>query len=116
MLGTILRKSAQPKRRKELAARMHVHTSQLVGAVTSQLMPTGGDDTMAMYKAWQAWLYVSGLPLEQSKRGLMEKPFGAKSFGMIALGAIFKLLERLEQRSPALDEGPLDTMDDFDMD
>ncbi|KZV93847.1 RdRP-domain-containing protein [Exidia glandulosa HHB12029] len=117
MLGTILRKSAQPKRRKELAARMHVHTSQLVRAVQAQLTPTGegDDDRHAVLKAWHAWLYVAQLPLEQTRRG-MEKPFGAKSFGMIALGVIFKLLDTLDQR-PAMDDGPVDSADyEFDFD
>lgn len=115
ILGTILRKSAQPKRRKELSARMQVHTSQLVGAVMGQLMPTdgGGSGQLALLKAWQAWIYVSRLPMEPPA---MEKPFGAKSFGLIVLTAIFKMLDALDERPPDADDNLVNALDDFDMD
>ncbi|EJD52223.1 RdRP-domain-containing protein [Auricularia subglabra TFB-10046 SS5] len=119
MLGVILGKTSQPKRRKELAARMHVHTSQLVTAVMGELMPDDADEEStktALHKAWQAWRIAEAQPTSNLGRGHPEKPFGAKSFGILALSAIFKILDGLNERSARVDENPLATMDDFDMD
>ena len=106
-MGTITQKSEQPKRRKELQARMHIHTSQLVNAILEMLTTSqedeGETDKDVLLRAWQTWCFVTSRPYERDypeeiPQTEWRKEFGARSFGMIVLAAIFKIMDRLDSR------------------
>ncbi len=95
--GTILAKCTQRRWRKDRMWRMRGHTSQLVKDIKQVLLPLTGPQLElkevvpaetyrdALRLAWDTWDY--------SLRHSGE--FGAKSFGLIALGVIFECFEKL---------------------
>jgi len=93
VVGTILAKCPQHRRRKDLAARMHLHTDQLVSGVEAELlMADPASPRQSLSRAWQAWQYATELG----------DAFGARSFGLIALDGIFKALGKVEAQTQPL--------------
>jgi len=87
VIGTIVAKSSQPRRRRDVMAKMREVTEQLVRHLREEL--EGGEDSTlegSLERAWAAW------QLSVIKRD----HFGAKSFGWLALGAIFEAIKDLE--------------------
>ncbi|KAK0484002.1 RNA dependent RNA polymerase-domain-containing protein [Armillaria novae-zelandiae] len=97
VVGTILAKCTQRRWRKDRTWRMRGHASQLVKDIKQFLLPLTGPQLElkevvpaetyrdALRLAWDTWDYSLRHPGE----------FGAKSFGLIALGVIFECLEKL---------------------
>ncbi|KAJ7633050.1 RNA dependent RNA polymerase-domain-containing protein [Roridomyces roridus] len=91
VLGAILAKCSQKPWRSDCIYRMRYHTQAVVRDIQKQLLDkfeprlTPEQLEKALRKAWTAWDY--------SLRH--EKEFGAKSFGLVALGIIFDCLEQL---------------------
>jgi RNA-dependent RNA polymerase len=89
IMGTIVAKSSQPRRRKELMSKLREQTEHLVRGIREQL--AGDEDStqeQRLNRAWFAWK----LSIAKRKRG----HFGAHSFGWIALAAIFEAMKDLE--------------------
>jgi len=86
--GTILAKCSQKRWRKDRIYRMRLHASTLAREVQRELVEDVGNEEqliVGLGKAWGAWAH------SQSENHV----FGACSFGLIALGAIFDCLDRL---------------------
>ncbi|KAJ7461474.1 RNA dependent RNA polymerase-domain-containing protein [Mycena latifolia] len=93
--GTILSKCSQKRWRSDCIYRMRYHTTTVVRDTQKQLFPREKDSDssienlqVSLERAWNAWDF--------SLRH--EKEFGAKSFGLIALGIIFDCLEMLDKK------------------
>ena len=86
-ISTIIAKSAQPRMRKDNISTMRDETSSLVRRMWKEL--EGGDEFVIKdwaNRAWTAW-----------RVSLMKKNmFGAKSFGWMALRAIFEIIKELD--------------------
>ncbi|KAJ7709483.1 RNA dependent RNA polymerase-domain-containing protein [Mycena rosella] len=94
VIGVILAKCSQKRWRSDCIYRMRYHTTTVVRDIQKQMLPmekhsdsSVEDPQTSLKRAWNAWDY--------SLRH--EKEFGAKSFGLIALGIIFDCLETLEK-------------------
>jgi RNA-dependent RNA polymerase len=87
VIGTIVAKTSQRRRRKELMSRMREQTDLLVRGIREEL---AGDDGSSreewLERAYACWSYS----LAFGKR------FGAKSFGFVALGSIFEAIKAIE--------------------
>ncbi|KAG8900740.1 hypothetical protein FRC00_011552 [Tulasnella sp. 408] len=98
MVGTIASRTSQPKHRKERIQRMRAQADELVKSTRAELRETddgaeleADDEDFAILQrrlrvAWLAWC----LSVEQ------RKTFGAKSFGFIALAAIFDGMQAID--------------------
>ena len=86
-MSTIIAKSAQPRLRKDSISSMRDETNSLVRRMWKEL--EGGDEVVVKdwaNRAWTAW-----------RLSLMKKNmFGAKSFGWMALRAIFEVIKELD--------------------
>ncbi|KAJ7112452.1 RNA dependent RNA polymerase-domain-containing protein [Mycena crocata] len=96
VVGTILAKCNQKRWRSDCIYRMTFHTTTVVQDIKRQMLPNEKDSDSSienlqkgLKRAWNAWDY--GLRHEQE--------FGAKSFGLIALGIIFDCLDLLARPS-----------------
>jgi hypothetical protein len=89
MLGTIVAKCPQPKKRKDLMAKLREQTNLLVTGIREDLM---GDEDLpleeGLMRAWVAW------ELSAVERDV----FGAKSFGWVALGGVFEAFKDIDER------------------
>ena len=89
MIGTIVAKCSQPRKRKDLMAKLREQTNLLVTAIREDLM---GDEDLpledALVRAWVTW----------ELSAIEKDAFGAKSFGWIALGGIFEVIKDIEER------------------
>jgi RNA-dependent RNA polymerase len=89
MVGTIVAKCSQPRKRKDLMAKLREQTNLLVTAIREDLM---GDEDLpledALMRAWVAW----------ELSAVEKNVFGAKSFGWVALGGIFEVIKDIEER------------------
>ena len=91
LMGTIVAKSAQPRMRRDNISSMREETSTLVRRMWKEL--EGGEDTVIkdwVNRGWTAWR------VSLIKQNL----FGSKSFGWIALRAIFEAIKHLDEVSP----------------
>ncbi|KIM48044.1 hypothetical protein M413DRAFT_22601 [Hebeloma cylindrosporum] len=84
IIGTIAQKSSQPRKRKDMMAKLREATDVLVRGIKEQL-----GEGAYLERAWMAW----ELSITQTQR----KEFGAQSFGWIALGAIFDAIRELRE-------------------
>ncbi|KAI0316524.1 RNA dependent RNA polymerase-domain-containing protein [Amylostereum chailletii] len=88
LVGTIVEKTSAPRKRKEKMTKMREMTERLVRGVRDEL---AGDEEeeqeVALMRAWMAWK----LAVKE------EGAFGAKSFGWVALGAIFDAVKEIEE-------------------
>lgn len=91
VVGTILAQCSQHRWRTDRTYRMRLHSSVLVRDIRNKLSactedePTKGNLRFGLSQGWLAWDF-----------GTRNKAiFGAKSFGLIALGVVFNMLEKL---------------------
>jgi len=88
VVGTIVAKCSQRRRRREAIAQLREQTSYLVKSVQEVLQ---GDEETSQYEwlatAWAAW---------KVSRHLKDR-FGAHSYGWIALGEVFGAIKAIEQ-------------------
>ena len=89
IVGTIAQHTTQPRKRKELMAKVRDTTDRLVKGIREEL---AGDDSIgseeSLYRAWTAWEFSVS----------QGDTFGAKSFGWIALGVIFDAIKEVEDK------------------
>ena len=89
IVGTISAKCSQPRKRKDMMAKLREHTNTLVTSIREDLL---GDDDFpledGLMRAWVAWEISV---VERDK-------FGGNSFGWVALGAIFEAIRDIEER------------------
>ena len=89
IVGTISAKCSQPRRRKDVMAKVREHTNTLVTGIREDLL---GDEDFpledGLMRAWAAWEISV---VERDK-------FGGNSFGWVALGAIFEAIKDIEER------------------
>ncbi|KAJ7042548.1 RNA-directed RNA polymerase 2 [Mycena alexandri] len=91
VVGTIVAKTSQPRKRQDLIASLREKSDILVRGVKEELL---GDDDVSWDECLQrAWLSFE-LAIELA--GGEQKSFGAVSFIWIALGAIFDAVKELE--------------------
>ena len=87
IVGTIAQQTSQPRKRKELMAKVRDGTDRLARGIREEL---AGDETIkgeeSLLRAWTAW----ELSISQGDT------FGARSFGWIALGLIFEAIKEVE--------------------
>ena len=87
LMGTIVAKTSQPRRRKNLISKLREQTDILVRGVKEEL---GGDDGMppeeVLRRAYLAWDHAL-------QKGTM---FGAQTFGWITLHIIFDTVRQIE--------------------
>lgn len=88
VVGTIVQKSSQPRKRKDVMSSLRESTDVLVRAIREELSGDDDSDEKSLERAWMAWLL-------SRKKG---KTFGAQTFGWIALGAIFEAIREIEER------------------
>jgi hypothetical protein len=90
MVGTIVAKCSQPRKRRDLMAKLREQTNLLVTGIREDLL---GDEDLplerGLMRGWVAW-ELSAI-----------HAFGAKSFGWVALGGVFEAIKDIEER----DEG-----------
>ncbi|KAF4623572.1 hypothetical protein D9613_001948 [Agrocybe pediades] len=88
VVGTIIQKTSQPRKRKDAMAKLRESTDLLVRAIRDFFV---GDETMThrdhLRRAWCAY----ELSLDKKNE------FGAKSFGWVALGAAFEAIRNIEE-------------------
>lgn len=87
IVGTIAQKSSQPRKRKDMMAKLREDTDVLVRGIREGLGE--GASTTYLERAWMAW--------ELSVTQTRIKEFGAQSFGWVALGAIFDAIRELKE-------------------
>ncbi|KAI0316865.1 RNA dependent RNA polymerase-domain-containing protein [Amylostereum chailletii] len=88
LVGTIVERTSVPRKRKEKVAKLREMTEHLVRGVREEL--AGGEEDgweAALRRAWMAWK----LAVKE------EGAFGAKSFGWVAIGAIFEAVKEIEE-------------------
>lgn len=89
IIGTIAAKCTQPRKRKDLMAKLREQTNLLVTGIREDLL---GDEDLpleeGLMRSWMAWRVSA---TEHGK-------FGATSFGWVALGAIFEAIKDIEER------------------
>ncbi|KAJ7225794.1 RNA-directed RNA polymerase 2 [Mycena pura] len=89
VVGTIIAKSSQPRKRTELIASLREKTDLLVRGVKEELM---GDDDVS----WDECLERAWLSFELAIAEQKSKSFGAQSFVWVTLGMVFEALKELE--------------------
>ncbi|KAF7322454.1 RNA-dependent RNA polymerase [Mycena chlorophos] len=94
VIGTILAKSVQKRWRTDCIYRCRYHANALVRDVQKKLWDSGSKEETAslanikgLERAWSAFI----LSIKRSE----SDEFGAKSFGLVALGTIFEWLDNL---------------------
>jgi len=90
VVGIIMAKCSQHRWRRDKQYRMRLHSSTLVADISRKLFrrvaePSRAQLTEGLARAWLAWDF--------STRNA--EFFGAKSFGLVALGVIFNILEEM---------------------
>ncbi|PCH33549.1 RdRP-domain-containing protein [Wolfiporia cocos MD-104 SS10] len=93
VIGTIVAKCSQPRKRKDTMSHLREQTSNLVSAVRAEI--SGDDDTPSEDSLIQAWMaYKVAL--------IVGDYFGARSFEWIALGEIFNTIRDIEEEDRKL--------------
>ncbi|KAG9009177.1 hypothetical protein FRB93_005673 [Tulasnella sp. JGI-2019a] len=112
LVGTIATKTSQPKKRQNLMSQLRLQADELVKRIRAELagegtMPHDFDDDVSVSAATtteaapeeidlEEWLLRSWVAWHISTR--QGENFGAKSFGIIALGSIFECVRELDER------------------
>jgi hypothetical protein len=87
MIGTIVAKCSQSRKRKDMMTKLREQTNLLVTSIREELMrDDDGQLEDSLMRAWLAW-ELSTIDA-----------FGAQSFGWIALGGIFEAIKEIEER------------------
>jgi hypothetical protein len=96
VIGTVVQKSSQPRKRKQAISKLREGTDTLVRGIRDDL---AGDDSVSaergLRRAWVAWKFA----IAQGN----SRTFGVKSFAWIALGAIFEAIEEITRRTNVSD-------------
>ncbi|KAI0374260.1 RdRP-domain-containing protein [Pilatotrama ljubarskyi] len=87
IVGTIVAKCSQRRKRKDLMSQMREQTAMLVNDVRNEL--ESEDDMPLEDSLRRAWIAFRVATLE-------ERYFGARSFGWVAIGAIFDTIKEIE--------------------
>ncbi|EIW64750.1 RdRP-domain-containing protein [Trametes versicolor FP-101664 SS1] len=87
VVGTIVAKCSQPRKRRDLISQLREQTATLVSDVRHEL--EGEDDTPHEVSLLRAWIAFRIGNMEQ-------KYFGGHSFGWVALGGIFDTIKDIE--------------------
>jgi RNA-dependent RNA polymerase len=88
LVGTILAKTSQPRRRQDRMAQMREYGMALVNQVRDEIADGNTTALLRIRRGWVAW---------KLSRGLADSDiFGAESFGVIALGLILGGITALE--------------------
>ncbi|KAJ6574801.1 RNA-directed RNA polymerase 2 [Mycena capillaripes] len=96
VVGTIIAKTSQPRKRTDLIASLREKSDILVRSVKEELL---GDDDVGWEECLErAWLSFE-LAIELANGG--QKTFGAQSFIWIALGAILEAVKELQDEAKA---------------
>ncbi|TRM65784.1 hypothetical protein BD626DRAFT_398078, partial [Schizophyllum amplum] len=92
IVGTIVQKTSQPRKRKDQMAKLREKTEFLVRGIREEMAGEDDDDIpeVALHRAWLAWQ----LAYQKQK----QKVFGAHSFGWVAMGAIFEAVKEIEDQ------------------
>jgi RNA-dependent RNA polymerase len=89
MIGTIVAKCSQPRKRKDLMAKLREQTNLLVTSIREDLV---GDEDLTLedglMRAWVAW----------ELSAVERDAFGGKTFGWVALGGIFEVIKDIGDR------------------
>lgn len=96
ILGVISERTSQTRRRKELMAKLREYTAQLVTDIRWEFQMGEGehsDPRNRLALALTAW--------EFSRKRILAKEFGARSFWWICLGAIFEAIRIIEDEDEA---------------
>ncbi|KAF6766302.1 RNA-directed RNA polymerase 2 [Ephemerocybe angulata] len=89
LIGTIVEKTSQPRRRTDMISRLRESTDILVRGIREQIEGDEDDtEEEVLERAWFAWQVALG----KGRR------FGAQSFGWVTLGAIFEAIRKIEER------------------
>ncbi|KZT74711.1 RdRP-domain-containing protein [Daedalea quercina L-15889] len=93
LIGTIVAKTSQPRKRKDMMSRLREQTSSLVKAVRAEISgPDGTPSETSLERAWVAY-----------KVALIQGDyFGARSFAWVALGEIFDAIRDIEEEDKKL--------------
>ncbi|KAI0033365.1 RNA-directed RNA polymerase 2 [Vararia minispora EC-137] len=87
VVGTIIEKTSQPRKRKDLMSKLREKADFIVRDVRNELFAaTDEEPEEALRRAWVAWKVALK----------MDGVFGAKSFGWIALGSVFEAVKGIE--------------------
>ncbi|KZT06877.1 RdRP-domain-containing protein [Laetiporus sulphureus 93-53] len=93
VVGTIVARSSQPRRRKDMMSQLREQTASLVESVRAGI--SGDDDTPSEESLLRAWIaYKVAL--------IQDDYFGARSFAWIALGEAFDAIKDIEQEDQRL--------------
>lgn len=92
ILGVISERTSQPRRRKELMAKLREHTTQLVIDIRWEFQMGEEEQSDARDR-----LALALIAWELSIERIREKEFGARSFWWICLGAIFEAVRVIEE-------------------
>ncbi|PIL32054.1 RNA-dependent RNA polymerase [Ganoderma sinense ZZ0214-1] len=87
VIGTIVAKCSQPRKRKDLMSHMREQTTTLVSSVKDEM--AGGDTFPFEWSLQRAWIAYRLAIME-------DDAFGARSFAWIALGSIFDAIKDIE--------------------
>ncbi|RDB29625.1 RNA-dependent RNA polymerase 1 [Hypsizygus marmoreus] len=87
VVGTIVQKTSQPRKRKDMMSKLREQTDVLVRGIREELAGDEGTPLEEFLEgAWLAW-----------KLSILERAsFGGESFGWVALGAIFEAIKDIE--------------------
>jgi hypothetical protein len=87
IIGTIVQKSSQRRKRKDMMSSLRESTDVLVRAIREELSSDDDPLEKSLERAWMAWQFSCAAG----------KSFGAQSFGWVALGAIFETIRQIEE-------------------
>ncbi|KAI0757094.1 RdRP-domain-containing protein [Daedaleopsis nitida] len=89
VIGTIVAKCSQPRKRKDLMSQMREQTATLVSDARDEI--SGGDDMLLEDSLRRAWIAYRLAHKEGDS-------FGARSFAYVALGCIFEAIKEIEKQ------------------
>ncbi|TFY68358.1 hypothetical protein EVJ58_g1048 [Rhodofomes roseus] len=93
LVGTIVAKTSQPRKRTDMMSRLREQTASVVKAVRTEI--SGVDGTSAETSLERAWVaYKVAL--------IQDDYFGARSFAWVALGEIFDAIRDIEEEDKRL--------------
>ncbi|OBZ79741.1 putative RNA-dependent RNA polymerase 1 [Grifola frondosa] len=96
VIGTIVAKCSQPRKRKDLMSRMREQTANLVKGVRTQI--EGDEEQTSEYALRRAWIAF--------RLGSFEREyFGARSFTWIALAGVFDAIKEIEEEERTITRG-----------
>ncbi|KAG8906418.1 hypothetical protein FRB99_006920 [Tulasnella sp. 403] len=99
LMGTIANKTSQPRKRQSQMAHLRTQSDELVKRIRivlrtgdNQIDPESPEQDEdleeSLLRSWAAWQVAV----------MQKERFGAKSFGMIALAAIFQIMKEIDER------------------